>query len=142
MDSLGPAFVEFTTKFTMKSSKGKDSDNTLSGDTILGADMESEVRASGSLREGSNTQVEFRLHYSVDEIKRLAQEIQDETVNDGLMALFTGWVCDDFENYELAKQYIRELGIDDVSDQLNRLTKESNLLTHNIDIRYVAHQER
>ena len=45
----------------------------------------------------------------------MAREILDETIADVHLSLLGYWICKQSANYELAKDYIRELGLDQVS---------------------------
>ena len=62
----------------------------------------------------------LRVTFSREDVATLAKEVYDETVAEVTFSLFTYWVCVKRENYEQARQYIRELGLDQVSASLFR----------------------
>ena len=48
------------------------------------------------------------------DVTRLAREIYDETIAEVHLSLFGYWLREKDEHYEMAKQHIRELGLDQV----------------------------
>lgn len=56
----------------------------------------------------------FHVTYKPEEIRQLVKEIQEETIADVHLSLFTYWICEKSENYEEARKHIRELGLDQV----------------------------
>jgi hypothetical protein len=100
--------MEVATKAS-KSRKGEDSNSATDRQT------EREKRGPGHLRGESFTDYGFKLNLDNNEVQRLAQEIRDETVAETLLTLFIQWVCNDSRNYDQARRYIRELGLDQVS---------------------------
>ncbi|KAF1971690.1 hypothetical protein BU23DRAFT_646233 [Bimuria novae-zelandiae CBS 107.79] len=53
-----------------------------------------------------------RFGYDDVDVDCLTQEIIDGTVDDDMFLLFRDWSCKKLENYDTAKRYIRELGLD------------------------------
>jgi hypothetical protein len=55
------------------------------------------------------------LTYTETDIARMAEEVKSETIADVNLSLFVYYILKSDENYELAKKYVRELGLDAVS---------------------------
>jgi hypothetical protein len=56
----------------------------------------------------------LQVHWAVEDVERMAKEIYDGTIADVHLSLFGYWICTCSGNYEIAKAYIRELGLDQV----------------------------
>ncbi|EUC41117.1 hypothetical protein COCMIDRAFT_40665 [Bipolaris oryzae ATCC 44560] len=54
----------------------------------------------------------LHVNFSHDEVRRIAQEIYDETVAEVNLSLFSYWVNESSKNYEEASLHIRELRLD------------------------------
>lgn len=78
-------------------------------------------RLLGHTRGKSLADCGFNIDYDNKEVKRLSEEIRDGTVADTLLELFVHWIFQDKKNYEEAKKYIRELGLDQASHSANGL---------------------
>jgi hypothetical protein len=63
----------------------------------------------------SDSDLQMIVKYSPTDVARLVTEVQDRTIHDTNLALFSCWICQKRENYEQAKQFIRELAVDLVS---------------------------
>ncbi|KAF2127922.1 hypothetical protein P153DRAFT_44155 [Dothidotthia symphoricarpi CBS 119687] len=63
---------------------------------------------------GTQHQRNLSLHvmWTLDDIRQIAREIYDGTVADVHLSLFAYWVQEKNENYDLAKEYVRELSLD------------------------------
>lgn len=57
----------------------------------------------------------LHVNFSHDEVRRIAQEIYDETVAEVNLSLFSYWINESSKNYEEASLHIRELRLDHVS---------------------------
>lgn len=78
------------------------------------------MKASSASLHGHDKSL--HVSFSLEEVAILAKEIYDDTVAEVTFSLFTYWVCGSRENYEQAKLHIRELGLDQVSASLLRVT--------------------
>jgi hypothetical protein len=56
----------------------------------------------------------FYVQYTEEEIAQLAKEVYDGTIADVNLSLLAFWVNEKQKHYEIAKEYIRELGLDKV----------------------------
>jgi hypothetical protein len=66
-------------------------------------------------RHGSmNSDNEFSVRYSTEELVQLARELHEDTIADVHLSLLTYWICASKDNYEEAKIHIRELSVDQV----------------------------
>ncbi|KAF2751352.1 hypothetical protein M011DRAFT_523354 [Sporormia fimetaria CBS 119925] len=54
----------------------------------------------------------FQVHFSPNEVAILADEVYNDTVAEVTFSLFLFWVTSRQDNYETARGYIRELGLD------------------------------
>lgn len=54
----------------------------------------------------------LRVHYTPEEVERIATDIYNECAADVLLSLFSWWIRASPENFEIAKRHIRELGLD------------------------------
>ncbi|XP_014551894.1 hypothetical protein COCVIDRAFT_111729 [Bipolaris victoriae FI3] len=54
----------------------------------------------------------LRVNFSHEEVRRIAQEIYDETVAEVNLSLFSYWINESSKNYEEASLHIRELRLD------------------------------
>lgn len=53
--------------------------------------------------------------WTANDIQRMAKEISDETIADVHLSLLGYWICESTTHYEMAKRFIRELSLDQVS---------------------------
>jgi hypothetical protein len=53
--------------------------------------------------------------WTANDIQRMAKEISDETIADVHLSLLGYWICESTTHYETAKRFIRELSLDQVS---------------------------
>lgn len=56
----------------------------------------------------------FQVQYTEEEITQLSNEVYDGTIADVSLSLFSFWVNENQKHYEMAMEYIRELGLDQV----------------------------
>ncbi|KAL5434089.1 hypothetical protein PMIN06_011497 [Paraphaeosphaeria minitans] len=99
--------------------------NALVGSTSAeNTQSNSIMRACNHSRGKSLADCGFNVDYDTKEVEHLAQEIRDGTVAEILLQLFVQWIFQDERNYEEAKKYIRELGVDQ-DYPLSRITNES-----------------
>ena len=56
----------------------------------------------------------LHVNWTEADVTRLAREIYNQTVADVHLSLFGFWIREDEQHYEIAKQHIRELGLDQV----------------------------
>ena len=54
--------------------------------------------------------------YTADDIERMAKEISEGTIPAVHLSLLGYWICESVLHYELAKGFIRELSLDQVSE--------------------------
>ena len=59
--------------------------------------------------------VSLHVHYTAADIERMAKEIFEGTLPEVELSLLGWWICESNEHYELAKGFIRELHLDQVS---------------------------
>jgi hypothetical protein len=57
----------------------------------------------------------FHVTYDEAAVERMAREVKQETIAEVELSLFGHWINESEEKYEMAKKYIRELGLDAVS---------------------------
>lgn len=62
----------------------------------------------------------LHVNWTPKDVERMAREICDETIADVHLSLFGYWIREQPENYDVAKAYIRELSLDQVSVQPTR----------------------
>lgn len=60
----------------------------------------------------------LHVNLTKDDVKRIADEIKDETIADVNLSLFSYWIKSSDENYATARREIRELGLDHVGIEL------------------------
>jgi hypothetical protein len=83
----------------------KDSLNTMADS------LKTDSRAHGQ----SDSDLSVAITYSTHDVLKLVKEVQDDTIHEVNLSLFSCWICQKRENYEQAKHHIRELGVDLVS---------------------------
>ncbi|KAI8933598.1 hypothetical protein NX059_009328 [Plenodomus lindquistii] len=54
----------------------------------------------------------FHVNWTAQDLPRLAREVYDETIADVHLSLFAYWIREEVGHYELAKQHVRELALD------------------------------
>lgn len=59
----------------------------------------------------------LEIHWTIEDVQRMSKEIYDETIPEVHLSLFGMWINESVENYEIAKSFIRELGLDQVCAQ-------------------------
>lgn len=57
----------------------------------------------------------LHVHYTVDDIERMAKEIFEGIIPAVHLSLLGYWICESNQHYELAKGFIRELYLDQVN---------------------------
>jgi hypothetical protein len=85
------------------------------------SEVEVEVETSGRGRP-ANYQHErngsLHVSWTVQDIQRMAREITDGTIASVHLSLLGYWIRESPEHYEMAKEHIRELSLDQVSAKL------------------------
>jgi hypothetical protein len=72
----------------------------------------------GYRRSGQRQRNEsLHVSYSAEDVQRMAKEISEETIAPVHLSLLGWWIREKTEHYELAKSFIRELSLDQVSLQ-------------------------
>jgi hypothetical protein len=74
------------------------------------AAMETQQRRAQHLRNQS-----LYVTWTANDIERMAKEVSDETIADVHLSLLGYWICENTAHYEMAKHFIRELSLDQVS---------------------------
>lgn len=78
--------------------------------TQVDAAHEIQQRRAQHLRNES-----LHVTWTANDIQRMAKEISDETIADVHLSLLGYWICKSTAHYEMAKRFIRELSLDQVS---------------------------
>lgn len=75
-----------------------------------------DLDGSADERDGNSRRDDpLQINFTLEDVTRMAEEIYDETIADVHLSLFGYWIQDSDEHYDIAKQYIRELCLDQVS---------------------------
>ncbi|KAF2033193.1 hypothetical protein EK21DRAFT_86616 [Setomelanomma holmii] len=97
------------------------------GDDLKQHESEQEVSEGAARPQSSDCShrrgESFHVKFTEKDVKRLAGEIYNGTIADVNMSLLTFYILEEHTNYELAKHYIRELGV----DQGYNVDRESNV---------------
>lgn len=65
----------------------------------------------------------LHVSYSAEDVQRMAKEISEETIAPVHLSLLGYWIREKTEHYDIAKRFIRELSLDQVSWQYTRRRK-------------------
>jgi hypothetical protein len=99
-----------------KSSPGVESTQDFAARSISEYSQDSTSECYG--RSGQHQRNEsLHVSYSAEDIQRMAKEISEETIAPVHLSLLGWWIREKTEHYELAKGFIRELSLDQVSLQ-------------------------
>lgn len=80
-------------------------------------DVSPEPELDSDCNSGQHSRpVSLHVNYTADDIERMAKEIFEGTVPEVELSLLGWWICESNEHYELAKGFIRELSLDQVSE--------------------------
>lgn len=133
-----PTFAYLST--VVKDSEGTWTTHDVSRPTT-GVNSNATKGKSGHCRGDSLAERGFDVDYDTKEVERLVKEIRDGTIAEILLVLFVQWIFQDDKNYEEAKKYIRELGVDQVSFLVTVLSMLTGLMC-DIGIRHLPDRER
>lgn len=75
-------------------------------------DNQSWTTCSSSSASDERSSSSPALRYSRSDVARIASEIYARVVADTELALFTEWVVEKEENFAVAREFVRELGLD------------------------------
>lgn len=91
-------------------------DNKLHINSPVATTKSTNEKQSNTRSVDSKHQRNLSLHVSwtLEDVKQIAREIYDETVADVHLSLLAYWIQEKSENYNLAKEHIRELSLDQV----------------------------
>ncbi|KAF1835323.1 hypothetical protein BDW02DRAFT_578916 [Decorospora gaudefroyi] len=71
--------------------------------------VDNEARTDGRHHQRNES---LHVNLAPEDLVRVAAEIYNETIADVSLSLFIYWIRESVENYEIAKRYVRELGLD------------------------------
>jgi hypothetical protein len=98
------------------SSPGVESKQDLAARSI--SDYSQDSTCEDNARSSQYQQNEIlHVNYSAEDVQRMAEEISEETIAPVHLSLLAWWIREKTEHYELAKGFIRELSLDQVSPQ-------------------------